>query len=156
MQILATDALKHNKEIATRYNDIRKQIFLALVRFQQQELEETLGIAVSEEKPSDSESEDYIDVESVPNTERDSESAIKNESKMTTALEVIKTASTLIPEFDGNSDHSGKVINAIKALSTLITEGTKVTVIQAILSKLVRISQHVRPWMKTHKKYKRS
>ena len=55
---------------------------------------------------------------------------------MTTALEIIKTASTLIPEFDGNSDHLSRVINAIKALSTVVTEATKVTAIQVILSKL--------------------
>ena len=115
LQILTTDELKHNREIAIRYNEIKNKISLALVRLKEQELEQTLGIVDSEEKPSDSETEEYTDVESASNTESDSESATKNESKMTTALEIIKTASTLIPEFDGNSDHLSRVINAIKA-----------------------------------------
>lgn len=57
-------------------------------------------------------------------------------SKMTSILDTIKTASTLIPEFDGSSDKLNRVIAAIKALETIVTNANKAAAIQVILSKL--------------------
>lgn len=55
---------------------------------------------------------------------------------MTSILEIIRTASTLVPEFDGNSDKLHAVIAAIKALETIVTAANKAAAIQVILSKL--------------------
>lgn len=56
--------------------------------------------------------------------------------KMTSILDIIKTASTLVPEFDGSSEKVNRVISAIKALEALINDANKQAAIQVILSKL--------------------
>ena len=55
---------------------------------------------------------------------------------MTSILEIIKTASTLIPEFDGKSDKLEATIDAIRALNTLVTDENKNAAISVTLSKL--------------------
>lgn len=57
-------------------------------------------------------------------------------ANMTSILDTIKTASTLIPEFDGSSDKLNRVIAAINALETIVTNANKAAAIQVILSKL--------------------
>lgn len=56
--------------------------------------------------------------------------------KMTTVLEIIKTASTLIPAYDGSAEKLDATLAAINALKTIITEDNKTAAINVILSKL--------------------
>lgn len=56
--------------------------------------------------------------------------------RMTSVLEIIKTASTLIPEFDGKSDKLEATLDAIRALDTLVTDQNRNAAISVTLSKL--------------------
>lgn len=56
--------------------------------------------------------------------------------KMTTAAEVIKITSSLIPQYDGNGDKLTNIIAALTALQVIVTATTEPTAVQIILSKL--------------------
>lgn len=57
-------------------------------------------------------------------------------TKMATILDVIKTASTLVPIYDGNPDKLESVISALNALDTIVTDATRPAAINVVLSKL--------------------
>lgn len=61
---------------------------------------------------------------------------LKQKIKMTSILEIIKTASMLVPEYDGNSENLNRVVSAITALKTLTDANNKAAAIQVVLSKL--------------------
>lgn len=56
--------------------------------------------------------------------------------KMASILDIIKTASTLIPEFDGRNDKLEATLDAIRALNTLVTDENRNAAISVTLSKL--------------------
>lgn len=57
-------------------------------------------------------------------------------TKMTTVLEIIKTASALIPSYDGSADKLDSTISAIRAIIPIINDANKAAAINVILSKL--------------------
>lgn len=121
LHILETEELKNDPTFVTRYREIKNDIELALQRMKQPSLDETKGVEITVE------SEDNSGIESDPDDEIDD---------MTSILEIIKIASTLIPEFDGSYEKLNRVVSAIQALQALVTDVNKASAIQVILSKL--------------------
>lgn len=60
----------------------------------------------------------------------------EEEDNMANATEVIKIASSLIPQYDGNGDKLSNIIAALKALKTIVTAATEPVALQIVLSKL--------------------
>lgn len=58
------------------------------------------------------------------------------QTKMASLIEVIKTASTIVPQFDGTVDKLKAFIDALNLVKTLETEQNKSTLINVILTKL--------------------
>lgn len=66
-------------------------------------------------------------------------------TKMATLIEVIKTASTLVPQFDGTVDKFKSFIDALNLVKTLETAENKATLINVILTKLEGKARNVFP-----------
>lgn len=58
------------------------------------------------------------------------------QENMANATEIIKIASSLIPQYDGNGEKLNNITAALKALKTVVTAATEPVAIQIILSKL--------------------
>lgn len=58
------------------------------------------------------------------------------EGRETMAAEVIKLASSLIPQYDGNGERLSNIIAALTALKTAVTQATEPIAVQIVLSKL--------------------
>lgn len=140
--ILNNDKLRSNNAIIARYNYIKEQINEAYSRMSNPALDESKVANVEEEDKSENtasentQDSEIADIKEQSDTS-DSDSDLENEQEnMATVLEIIKTTSTLVPEFDGDSEKLNRVISAIKALEPLINAQNKATAIQVILSKL--------------------
>lgn len=59
-----------------------------------------------------------------------------NHLRMANLLETIKVASSLIPTYDGNPTKLDATISALRALNTILTDATRPTAINVVLSKL--------------------